>query len=248
MSTTQRSNPREHVLSAFVADLELELDVLRKQAHFVQQTVADSVDQIQLLCAARSQPIHPDTLDQIERVARELNVIVHDLQAEEGKPVSHDEVAVMEVRPLVEQIFRWQQRLQNAPYAMLLLELKEPTIKWFPARLRHILENMISNALKYRDQSKGETRLSLAFNSSPSRYEFRLTDNGLGMPSDNSSTPEELFHRSSPSRSAAIGVGLAVVKVLVEQTGGTMETYSSRGQGSSFVVTLPRFELNDFVK
>ena len=57
----------------------------------------------------------------------------------------------------------------------------------------------------------------------------------------------ELFYRAAPARAAGLGVGLAVVKLLVEQSGGTLAVDASEGQGTSFVVVLPRYDVDDFL-
>jgi signal transduction histidine kinase len=71
----------------------------------------------------------------------------------------------------------------------------------------------------------------------------------MGMPPEASLTDDyiELFHRSSPARSAELGVGLAVVKVLIEQSGGTLVRNGESGSGTSFVATLPRYDVDDFL-
>ena len=85
------------------------------------------------------------------------------------------------VRPLAEQVFRWQQRQQAAPGAVLELELEIESVAWFPARLRHVLDNLVSNALKYRDPDKAEARVRLALRATADWYELRVSDNGLGL-------------------------------------------------------------------
>jgi signal transduction histidine kinase len=57
----------------------------------------------------------------------------------------------------------------------------------------------------------------------------------------------ELFYRAAPAREAGLGVGLAVVKMLVEQSGGTLTVDGGKGQGSVFVAVLPRYEVDDFL-
>jgi signal transduction histidine kinase len=52
---------------------------------------------------------------------------------------------------------------------------------------------------------------------------------------------------AAPTRAAGLGVGLAVVKFLVEQCAGTISMGSGEGQGTSVVIVLPRYDLDDHV-
>jgi signal transduction histidine kinase len=118
---------------------------------------------------------------------------------------------------------------------------------WFPARLRHILDNLISNSLRYCDANKGEVRVGLSLKARASGYELQLSDNGLGMPSMQSQGALDLFYRAAPARAAGLGVGLAVVKLLVEQCCGSISITSGDGHGTIVTVLLPRYEAGDHV-
>ena len=73
-----------------------------------------------------------------------------------------------------------------------------------------------------------------------------MTDNGLGLPRPAPATSSfALLYRAAPSRAAGPGVGLAVVKLLVEQSGGTLTVDSGEGQGTTFTVFLPPYDLDD---
>lgn len=78
-------------------------------------------------------------------------------------------------------------------------------------------------------------------------YELRVSDNGMGMLADERIEMDELFYRSAPARAAGLGVGLPVVKLLVEQSGGTLTTTSGDGQGTTLVAVLPRYDMDDFL-
>jgi two-component system phosphate regulon sensor histidine kinase PhoR len=78
-------------------------------------------------------------------------------------------------------------------------------------------------------------------------YEFGVSDNGVGMPARDRDQLLDLFYRAGPARAAGLGVGLAVVKLLVEQSGGTLAVDASEGQGTSFVVVLPHYDVDDFL-
>lgn len=237
-----------HVLLAYVADLELEVDRLRKQWRHLQHEVLAGLKRIRSRCGG---PVEQEegaaALTTISGVATQLEELIRDLHESPGYHPAHDQVVAIAVRPLIEQVFRWQGRLWNVPDVQLRLELMTETVDWFPARLRHILDNLISNALKYRDSRRGETRITVGLNNVSRCYELRITDNGLGMPPEEASQPAQLFYRSAPARSAGLGVGLPVVRMLVEQAGGSMTVQSGNGQGTTVVATLPRFDVDDFV-
>jgi signal transduction histidine kinase len=237
-----------HLLLAYVADLELEVDHLRKQCQFVHHEARGTLKRIHLLCAnaaGAGNTLSP--FDEIDQAATQLVAVLRDLQEPPGYHPAHDQVIAIAVRPLVEQVFRFQQRLLDAPQVVLRLELESEHVEWFPARLRHILDNLLSNALKYRDSSKVEAWVQLGLRVSPEGYEFRVSDNGVGLPPHDGAQVFELFYRAAPARAAGLGVGLAVVKLLVEQSGGTLTVDSGEGKGTTFVVVLPRYDVDDFL-
>ena len=236
-----------NVLLAYVTDLELEVDYLRKQGQLVRQETRDALKRILRSCAGTAEPGGAAALTQIAATAQELAVMLRDMREPAGYHPAHDQVVAIAVRPLAEQVFRWQQRLEGAPQVILRLELETDHVEWFPARLRHILDNLLSNALKYRDPEKVESWVRLGLRASPNDYELRVSDNGIGLPREGRAEMFELFYRAAPIRAAGLGVGLAVVKLLVEQSGGTLAVDSGEGQGSTFVAVLPRYDIADFL-
>jgi signal transduction histidine kinase len=236
-----------HLLLAYVADLELEVDRLRKQGQFVQHEVRGTLKRIRLLCADSARPGDGSPLAEIAQAAKQVAEVLRDLQETPGYHPAHDQVTAIAVRPLAEQVFRWQQRLVGAPQVVFRLELESDHVEWFPARLRHILDNLVSNSLKYRDPGKVESWVQLEVRASPEAYELRISDNGVGLPPGEHGQAFELFSRAAPIRAAGLGVGLAVVKLLVEQSGGSLTVDSGEGQGTTFVVVLPRYDVDDYL-
>jgi signal transduction histidine kinase len=129
----------------------------------------------------------------------------------------------------------------------LKLELETDHVEWFPARLRHILDNLFSNALRYSDLAKAEAWVFVGLRAAEAEYEFRVSDNGTGLPAGAGHEASELLSRAAPVRAAGLGVGLPVVRLLVEQSGGTLTVRSDEGRGTDFVLTLPRYDLADFL-
>jgi signal transduction histidine kinase len=236
------------LLMSYVADLELEVDRLRRQTQFVQHEAKETLRQLRRICAdVSASGDAPARLAEVGQAATHLAAVLRDLQEPPGYHPAHDQVVAIAVRPLIEQVFRWQQRLVGAPQVALRLELQAEHMEWFPGRLRHILDNLLSNSLKYRDPGKAEAWVQVGLRASPEVYELCVRDNGVGLPPDECVRMFQLYSRASPARAAGLGVGIAVVKLLVEQSGGTLSVDSGAGQGTTFVAVLPRFDIDDFL-
>ncbi len=233
--------PDIHQLLAYVADLELEVDRLRKQGGFIRHEVRDGLRRIERLVAGPSGPT------EISSAIKDLASILEDLHEPPGYHPAHDQVVPIAIRPLAEQVYRAQRRLTGNSEVELKLELQEDHVEWFPGRLRHILDNLFSNALRFRDPMRKEAWVVLALRTSDSTYEFRVSDNGTGLPDRSGNQAFELLSRAAPVREAGIGVGLPVVRLLVEQSGGTLTVRSEEGRGTDIAITLPRYDLADYL-
>lgn len=112
-----------------------------------------------------------------------------------------------------------------------------------PTRLAQIVENLLSNAAKYTEEG-GE--LSLSLEAEGPWAVIKVHDNGIGMDSDLLPHIFELFvqgPRDLERAAGGMGLGLPLVKRLVEMHGGTVRASSpGRGRGSELVVTLPRLQ------
>jgi signal transduction histidine kinase/CheY-like chemotaxis protein len=109
-----------------------------------------------------------------------------------------------------------------------------------PVRIEQVFSNLLANALKYTPPL-GEIRMSVAVEGA--HGVARLRDGGIGMTPEVLRTVFELFTQADESLSRSqggLGLGLPLVRSLVEQHGGTVDaTSEGRGLGSEFVVRLP---------
>lgn len=235
------STSETYRLLAYVADLELEVDRLRKQGQFIRHEVRDGLRLIERLAAG------PAAFNELSAAVNDLATLLDDLHDPPGYHPAHDQVIPIALRPLAEQVFRVQRRLTGNADMTLKIELEVDYVEWFPGRLRHILDNLFSNALRYRDSSKAESWVVIGLRATDSAYEIRVSDNGVGLPEGAGGQAFELLSRGAPIRSGGVGVGLPVVRLLVEQSGGSLVVRSDPGRGTDFILTLPRYELADFL-
>lgn len=113
-----------------------------------------------------------------------------------------------------------------------------------PLRLSQVLSNLLTNAAKYTDP-EGEIRLSARVE--PQAVLISVADTGIGIDAETLPSVFEMFsqlHNGRDHSEGGLGIGLALSKGLVELHGGTIEARSAGpGQGSEFIVTLPRREM-----
>jgi len=235
-------------LLAYVTDLELGVDRLRQHNRVVHQEVRGSLDHLLDLCKYNQDSAGPPAaFVEIGRAAAHLSEVMQDLKEPTGYHPSHDQVIAVAIRPLVQLVFRLQQRIHRLTGVELQLELETDYVDWFPGRLRHILDNLISNAIQYRDPRQTNPWVRVSVRASPQGYELKVSDNGKGISVDGRSHILDLHYRAAPVREAGLGVGLAVVKFLVEQSCGTLKVDSELGQGTTIIVMLPRFDREDYL-
>ena len=107
-------------------------------------------------------------------------------------------------------------------------------------RVRQILYNLVSNALKFTERGRIDVRAAAL-----PRGELRLevADTGVGIPPDALDRVFERFHRVEGTRGRSYegsGIGLALVRELVALHGGTIAVASAVDRGTTFTITLPR--------
>ncbi len=113
-----------------------------------------------------------------------------------------------------------------------------PTLTCEPTLLHEVFQNLIDNAVKYMDKPSGEIRIKCE--REDNRWLFSVSDNGRGIDADDFDKIFEIFRSLSPSNGIeSTGIGLALVKKIVEQKGGRVWVESEVGLGSTFCFTLP---------
>ena len=108
------------------------------------------------------------------------------------------------------------------------------------AKMRQVVENLLSNALRYTDAGGSVT---VALTGGEKEMTVSVADTGIGIAAKDLPYIFERFYRTDVSRartSGGIGIGLAIVKAIVEAHGGTIEVESEPGKGTRFTVKIPK--------
>lgn len=114
-----------------------------------------------------------------------------------------------------------------------------PTIVCQKTRIQQVFQNLLSNAVKFMDKPQGKIVLSCTDDGPFRRFDF--ADNGRGIDAADLNRIFQLFVSvNSPGNGLCNGIGLAVVKKIVEMHGGRIWVESIPGAGSTFAFTLPK--------
>jgi signal transduction histidine kinase len=99
-----------------------------------------------------------------------------------------------------------------------------------------VLTNLLSNAFKYAPGNPVEVRVAIEGRSAL----LEVADHGPGIPAEQATMVFEKFHRASASKNlGGLGLGLYIVKQIVERHGGSISVSSPPGEGAAFTVRLP---------
>ena len=114
------------------------------------------------------------------------------------------------------------------------------TIETDGAKLKHILQNLINNAIKFTEQ--GHVTISARYILEAKSVEFKVADTGIGIQKEMLPSIFEMFRQvdSSETRSyGGVGIGLYIVKKYTDLLGGRIKAKSDLGKGTTFTLTIP---------
>jgi signal transduction histidine kinase len=121
----------------------------------------------------------------------------------------------------------------------ITIETKLPTIKYEQTRIMQVFQNLLSNAIKYMDKPQGQIKIGCIEENG--FWKFSVADNGPGIEEKYFEKIFQMFQTLAPrDESESTGVGLTVVKKIIEMYKGSVWVESEVGNGSTFFFTLPK--------
>ena len=189
-------------------------------------------------------PLQEKAMETVARQAKELYTLINTvLQVSniEAEPL-HLELRELDVREFLSE-------LQSAYEVPLSSELKLvweypqdfPVVQGDKLKLRHVLENLIDNAIKFTE--RGTVTISARYLTTRKALEFKVADTGVGISEKEVATIFQRFQKGAEGNFAAprggVGLGVYIVKKYLELLGGEIRVESSAGQGTTFQVRIP---------
>jgi signal transduction histidine kinase len=171
-----------------------------------------------------------------------MDKLIHDIidysRATRVPPI-HEKVNFYQFIHEVVELMKYADGTKN-PKVQLMIDAAL-TVYTDPSRLRVVLNNLISNAIKYADPHKDELIITIAASVSDGHLTFSVRDNGMGIAEDQKGKIFNMFYRASEN-AAGSGLGLYIVKESLERMQGSIRLESQLGKGSTFIVTLPAYQ------
>jgi signal transduction histidine kinase len=111
-------------------------------------------------------------------------------------------------------------------------------------RLSVIINNLISNAIKYRDAVKESSMIDIQAVITDAYVQIVFRDNGIGISKEFIARIFDMFFRAT-ERSEGAGLGLYIVKETIDKLHGTISVESTQGEGTTFMIKIPNMKMPD---
>jgi signal transduction histidine kinase len=178
-----------------------------------------------------------DCVEESERVLNMLNTLLDITEAEAGMMKLHREP--VDLCGMVREVAELYEYVADERKVTVRTEL--PTVCEAPVdrnRMRQVFANLLDNALKYTPENGSVT---ISVHDEPAWVEARFRDTGIGIPEDEQGKIWTRLYRGDKSRSQrGLGLGLSLVKAVVEMHRGQITVVSTVAKGSEFTVRLPK--------
>jgi signal transduction histidine kinase/CheY-like chemotaxis protein len=192
----------------------------------------------------------------IQSSSKSLMVIVNDIldmsKLESGKFSA--EFIPFDIRSIVDPLYTSYLLRTDEKGIAFSIDYPEAMPKWVfgdPTRLGQILNNLISNAIKFTDKGKVSLKITFEKKGKANEFCFKVSDTGIGIDQEKLKTIFEFFSQEDNTitrRFGGTGLGLAISKSIAELLGGEIKVESEKNVGSTFKFCLSMPEAAEQVK
>jgi signal transduction histidine kinase len=248
---TRRNNQAQEAAEAIAEELQEKTEELQKghdELKFFAYSVMHDLKSLAVGIYGFSNKLHKcinrlDSrgkmyCDQIMRLAKHIASLVENINIfikTREVPLTVERVSVKEILAMLCGEFSPQLEVRNITWH----EPEQiPLIQADRISLFRIFRNLIDNALKYGGEKL--SKISVSYSQTTNAHLFVFSDDGTGIPRDDQENVFEMFSRTETSKGTpGSGMGLAIVKEIVEKHGGEVSVESVPNKGTSFYLTFP---------
>lgn len=220
------------------ANAELEKFVY-SASHDLRAPLASVLGLVRLAKAENNNADLSDYLNKIETSVDKLDLLLHNIiNYYRGMKLENQHVEI-NFENLFKEALESFEHYESAKQIKFSVKVNQPAIfKGDESRLKIILNNLISNAIKYQRPEENNKEVVLQASHENGWASIEVSDNGIGIEADRKDKIFTMFYRST-NKNAGSGIGLYIVKETLNKLSGTIDVDSMPGKGSKFVVKIP---------
>ncbi len=226
-----KSTNRELKEFAFVVshDLKAPLRAISQLTHWISEDYADAFDR-------EGKEMMGLILNRVKRMDGFIEGVLSYSRIGRSK----ESVEILDLNVLVHELI---ESIMAPPHIHIGIENVLPVIQSDPIRMQQVFQNLLGNAITYMDKREGVVTVGCV--DEGAHWKFSVSDNGPGIDRSYHVKIFQIFQTLAPrDKHESSGIGLTLVKKIIEQYGGSIWVASEPGKGSTFYFTLPNNRSN----
>jgi signal transduction histidine kinase len=175
----------------------------------------------------------------MEESIRKLDGSVNDLLKYAKNTKKEITIEKIDFRSIIDEGIQQMKFIKGFDRIQALVEVHQSSLFYSDThRIRAVINNLISNSIKYMDYSKSNPSIEINVEANKHKATLEFKDNGIGINAAYLSKVFTMFYRAT-SQNEGSGLGLYLVKDTIQRLGGTVHIESKEGDGTTFYITLP---------
>jgi PAS domain S-box-containing protein len=179
-------------------------------------------------------------IDRIRKNSEHIGILIEDILelSKIGRAKGREES--VDISDLISSVADELAPQLEARGTRLIVRDGMPTIKCDRSRMSQIFANLISNAIKFMGGDNEDPTIEVGYDDQNSYHTFYVRDNGIGIDEKYHEKIFQILQRLNDIETQGTGVGLAIVKKIVENSGGEIWVDSAEGKGTTMYFTVPK--------
>jgi PAS domain S-box-containing protein len=244
MTERKQAVEREFALTLEQEKVRLLHDFVRDASHDLKSPLSAIKLKVAILLRVHDDELRTRHLTELEDIAMQLSRMIDDLftlSRLESASVASSSDEICNLNPVIQEACEQLKPLaerRGLTFEMHIIA-EAVSVRGSTHDIRRVVLNLIDNAIRYTLTG----RIFVQMDADATTAYVEVIDSGMGIAPEDLAHIFNRFYRSENARKSTIdgtGLGLAIVKTIVERNGGTIKVTSQVGEGSHFLVRLPR--------